>query len=161
MILKHPPLRRFFYVCLAATAIGFGCRAVNAEPVDAGFKSQADFSTKAPDRLKGDLIAVASRYLGARNPTGARGPWCGHFVNLVLRRAGYRPMPGNRAIDGLRAGRRVVDPIQGDLAVMRRHVTIYMQAGGRGFYGLGGNQGGRVRVSNFPTAQVIAFVRPQ
>ena len=125
-----PPLRRFFYVCLAATAIGFGCRAVNAEPVDSGFKSQAEFSTKAPKALKGgDLVAVAERYVGSRNPTGHGGAWCGHFLNLVLRRAGLVPMPGNRAIDALRLGPRVARAVPGSLIVRRHHVEISLGDG--------------------------------
>ena len=128
-MLWNPPLRRFFYVCVTAGVIALGCRAVNAEPVDAGFKSQPGFSTKAPNRLKGDLIAIAERYLGSRNPTGARGPWCGHFLNLVLRRAGLTPMPGNRAIDALRLGPRVARAVPGSLIVRRHHVEIALGDG--------------------------------
>jgi hypothetical protein len=31
------------------------------------------------------MIAIASRYVGSRNPTGVRGKWCKAFVNKVLR----------------------------------------------------------------------------
>ena len=121
MILKHPPLRRFFYVCLAATAIGFGCRAVNAEPA---------------------IVSVAERYIGARNPTGHRGQWCGFFANMVLRKAGFRPMPGNRAIDGLRAGMRLPRAVPGSLIVRRHHVEIALGDG----RSISGNWHGRVAI---------------
>ena len=43
---------------------------------------------------------------------------------------------------------------------MRGHVTFFAGWGGRGVLGLGGNQsGGRVTVSSYPAARVVAFVR--
>ena len=116
-----PPLRRFFYVCLTAGLVLLGCRAVNAEPA---------------------IVSVAERYLGSRNPTGARGPWCGFFTNMVLRKAGFRPMPGNRAIDGLRAGMRLPRPVPGSLIVRRHHVEIALGDG----RSISGNWHGRVAI---------------
>ena len=43
---------------------------------------------------------------------------------------------------------------------MTSHVTIFMSWGGKGFYGLGGNQSGGVRVSNFSTRNILAYVEP-
>jgi uncharacterized protein (TIGR02594 family) len=107
------------------------------------------------------LLAVASRYVGRRNPTGTRGPWCRDFVNHVVRKAGL-PLADNsrKARDAVRLGRRVSQPRPGDLAVMRSHVTIVAGFEAGRVVGLGGNQcGGRVCVSRYAQARVIAYVR--
>lgn len=107
-----------------------------------------------------DLLAVAERYMGDRNPTGFRGPWCKAFVNMVARRTGHLYNVSKRAIDGLRMGIRVRMPRPGDLAVMRHHITFFAGWGGRGFIGVGGNQGGgRVTMSTYPVGRVIGWIR--
>lgn len=107
------------------------------------------------------LLAVASRYMGGRNPTGTRGPWCRDFVNHVVRKAGL-PLADSsrRARDAVRLGPRVSHPRPGDLAVMRTHVTIFKEwAGPSRFVGLGGNQcGGRVCDSKYAASRAI-FIR--
>lgn len=107
------------------------------------------------------LLNVASRYVGGRNPTGTRGPWCRDFVNHVVRKAGYRLADSSRkARDAVRLGRRVSSPRPGDLAVMRSHVTIVAGFEAGRVVGLGGNQcGGRVCVSRYAQGRVIAFIR--
>jgi uncharacterized protein (TIGR02594 family) len=107
------------------------------------------------------LLAVASRYVGARNPTGTRGPWCRDFVNHVVRKAGLPLADSSRkARDAVRLGRRVSQPRPGDLAVMRSHVTIVAGFEAGRVVGLGGNQcGGRVCVSRYAQSRVIAYVR--
>jgi uncharacterized protein (TIGR02594 family) len=117
----------------------------------------------APVRVTGSapLLAVASRYVGRRNPTGTRGPWCRDFVNHVVRKAGL-PLAdtSRRARDAVRLGRRVSQPRPGDLAVMRSHVTIVAGFEAGRVVGLGGNQcGGRVCVSRYAQGRVIAFIR--
>lgn len=107
------------------------------------------------------LLAVASSYVGRRNPTGTRGPWCRDFVNHVVRKAGL-PLADNsrKARDAVRLGRRVSNPRPGDLAVMRSHVTIVAGFEAGRVVGLGGNQcGGRVCVSRYAQSRVIAYVR--
>jgi uncharacterized protein (TIGR02594 family) len=107
------------------------------------------------------LLAVASRYVGGRNPTGTRGPWCRDFVNHVVRKAGLPLADTSRkARDAVRLGRRVSQPRPGDLAVMRGHVTIVAGFEQGRVVGLGGNQcGGRVCVSRYAQSRVIAYVR--
>jgi uncharacterized protein (TIGR02594 family) len=107
------------------------------------------------------LLAVASRYVGGRNPTGTRGPWCRDFVNHVVRKAGLPLADSSRkARDAVRLGRRVSQPRPGDLAVMRSHVTIVAGIEAGRVVGLGGNQcGGRVCVSRYAQSRVIAYVR--
>lgn len=116
-----------------------------------------------PMRLRSaaPLLNVASRYIGRRNPTGTRGPWCRDFVNHVVRKAGL-PLAdtSRRARDAVRLGRRVSQPRPGDLAVMRSHVTIVAGFEAGRVVGLGGNQcGGRVCVSRYAQGRVIAYVR--
>lgn len=112
-------------------------------------------------RTTSQILAEAARYLGARKFTRLPGPWCRDFVNHVAQRAGYRlANRSRRAIDALSLGARVAHPRPGDLVVMRGHVTFFAGWGGRGVLGLGGNQsGGRVTVSSYPAARVVAFVR--
>ena len=164
MCLTPPPLRRFFYVCATAGAVLLGCRAVNAEPTGVG--GMGEELTKVPKTLirgekahsrlpSSDLIAVASRYLGSRNPTGFRGQWCAAFVSLVLRHAGYRPLPGNRAVDGLLAGHRLGAPVPGALIVRRHHVEIALGNG----QSISGNWGGRVALHPTHRGTVILPVK--
>jgi uncharacterized protein (TIGR02594 family) len=108
------------------------------------------------------LIAHAQKYLGGRNPTGTKGPWCRDFINHVLKRAGYDvPDKSRRARDAVRLGARVSNPKAGDIVVMRSHVTILVSRTGGVVAGLGGNQcGGRVCVSRYRESRIIAYVRP-
>jgi uncharacterized protein (TIGR02594 family) len=121
--------------------------------------SSVSTSSGSPAASSG-ILAEAERYVGEGNPTGFHGLWCKAFVNMVLRKTGHAVDRSARAIDGLHLGTRVSDPRPGDLAVMSHHITFFAGWGGRGFYGIGGNQGHRVRVSNYSTRQVIAFIHP-
>lgn len=112
--------------------------------------------------LEGGLLSFASHFLGGGNPAHTHRPWCGDFVNFVLSHTGHRPSGSGIATSFLRAGEHVRFPALGDIAVMRGHVTIFAGWGGRGFLGLGGNQGhGRVTVSSYPRSRVIAWVHPR
>ena len=79
------------------------------------------------------MVAIARSYLGRRNPTGTRGPWCRDFVNMVLRQAGVTLADtSRRAIDALRLGTRVRTPEPGDLMLPgNHHVTFYAGRDGR------------------------------
>jgi hypothetical protein len=106
------------------------------------------------------LLRVAEQFIGDRNPTGFHGPWCAAFINLTEKLAGYHPTRSLRAIDKVHDGIRVASPEPGDLAVSRHHVTIFAGWGGRGFIGVGGNQGGgRVTAASFHTYGWI-WIRP-
>jgi hypothetical protein len=129
------------------------------------FGQQLQEGFAAPNRMTSRVIQIASRYIGHGNVTGFRGAWCKYFTNKVLREAGFHPSPSGMAIDGLLDGQRVRNPQPGDLAVMRSHITFFAGYGGRGFIGIGGNQGGHyghrdVTVSSYSFNRVVAFVRP-
>ena len=163
MSIVSPPLRRFFYVCLVAVLLALGCRAVNAEPIGADAVIREFRTTAVPCRRcivkphaqpsgnSEDLIAVAMRYLGSRNPTGKRGPWCGHFLNLVLRQAGYRTMPSGLARDALKLGPRIAHAVPGSV-VMRPHHTELALGDGRS---ISGNWGGIVAIH--PTSRGVVI----
>ena len=107
------------------------------------------------------LLSVASRYVGGRNPTGTRGPWCMDFVKYAIAKAGYPVrVQSRKARDAVRLGRKVSEPRPGDLAVMSSHVTILVRFEGGKLVGRGGNQcGGRVCDSRYAASRVIAYVR--
>ncbi len=106
------------------------------------------------------MLNEARRYLGRGNVTGSHRAWCADFANMVLSRTGHRASGSGMVRSMLSVGPRVSSPSPGDVVVMRSHVTIFAGYGGRGFYGLGGNQHHRVAMSNFPLRSVVAFVRP-
>ena len=140
-----PPVRRFFYVCIAAALLTIGARAVNAEPTGADDRSKPIHVANGHNSHNGhsrDLIGIASRYIGSRNTTRQRGPWCGHFLNLVLRQAGYRTMPSGLARDAVKLGPRLSYPVPGALVITRRHVEIALGDG----RSISGNWGGRVAI---------------
>ncbi len=116
-----------------------------------GFAASSNAST---------VLSEASRWVGHGNVTGSHRAWCADFANFVLRRTGHRASGSGMVNSLLSVGPRVSQPAQGDLVVMRNHVTIFAGYGGHGFYGLGGNQHHRVAMSNFPLRSVVAFVRP-
>lgn len=107
------------------------------------------------------LLNVARAYAGRRNFTGQRGPWCRHGLNHFIAKAGL-PLAdtSGRARDAVRLGKRVAQPRPGDIAVSRRHVTIFEGwADAHRFIGFGANQcGGRVCAARFSAASYV-FVR--
>jgi len=106
------------------------------------------------------ILNEASRWIGHGNITGSHRAWCADFANFVLSRTGHRASGSGKVNSMLSLGSRVSSPAQGDLVVMRSHVTIFAGYGGKGFYGIGGNQHHQVAMSNFPLRSVVAFVRP-
>lgn len=111
-----------------------------------------------------DVLREAEHFVGYGNPTGFRGPWCMAFASMILSKTGHEHVRSLRAIDALRDGYRVRSPEPGDIAVLAMgrhdHVTFFASYGGRGFVGLGGNQGHRVKFSTYSLRRVIAWIRP-
>jgi uncharacterized protein (TIGR02594 family) len=111
------------------------------------------------------LVAEARRYLGT-NPTGRSSLWCGHFMNLVLERSGYRNSGSNTARSFASYGRRVSGPQVGAIAVMARgktggHVGVVsgIDANGNPII-ISGNHGRRVAESTYSRGRIFAYVMP-
>jgi uncharacterized protein (TIGR02594 family) len=110
------------------------------------------------------LIAEARRYIGT-NPTGRSNLWCGHFMNMVLERSGYRNSGSNTARSFATYGRRVSGPQVGAIAVMSRrgggHVGVVsgIDASGNVIV-ISGNHNRRVAESVYPRSRIYAYVMP-
>ena len=111
------------------------------------------------------LVAEARRYLGKPNPTGLKELWCGAFVDLVLKRLGYKG-GGNLASAYARYGTRVPGPQIGAIAVMTRvgggHVGIVsgFDSKGRPII-ISGNHQRRVAEVVYPAGRIYAYVIPK
>ena len=109
------------------------------------------------------LVAEARRYLGT-NPTGRKDLWCGAFVDLVLKRLGYKG-GGNLASAYARYGKRIPGPQIGAIAVMTRkgggHVGIVsgFDSKGRPII-ISGNYRRSVAESVYPGGRIYAYVIP-
>ncbi|WP_036291945.1 hypothetical protein [Methylosinus sp. PW1] len=105
----------------------------------------------------GSLLAVAQRYVGARNFTGFRGPWCGAAMSIVASEATGRHYWILRARDWARVGRPTA-PHPGAVAVLPHHVgTVRALDEDGNPYLAGGNQSGRFSIKRFPARNVIAY----
>ena len=119
-----------------------------------GLRDDARAEAGAP--IAGDsTIAVARRYLG-RNPTGWARAWCGAFMRLVMRGAGYPDLPsGNVASAWTHYGRPGL-PQPGALVVWPHHVGLITAV-----YGdvratvISGNDGRRVRERELSIAHAV------
>ncbi|WP_152428415.1 hypothetical protein [Methyloferula stellata] len=145
------------YSAASATA-GYGYSAATPDTNDSSARSGNWFDTMSSNASS--VLSEASRWIGQGNVTGSHRAWCADFANFVLQRTGHKASGSGMVSSMLHVGQRVATPAKGDLVVMRSHVTIFAGYGGRGFYGLGGNQHHQVRMSNFPLSSVVAFVRP-
>lgn len=107
-----------------------------------------------------DIVAEAARYIGSRNPTGFRGPWCKAFVNMVSRRTGYYANPSLRARDTHAMGVRITNPVPGAFRVTRGHVSVVARVEGVRVVAVSGNNGrGRVGWSHY-SARGAAYYLP-
>lgn len=139
----------------AVTAETSAPRSRYGRPLELGYAKQAAVSN--------DLIAEARRYLGG-NPTGRASLWCGAFMDLVLKRTGYKG-GGNLARGYARYGTKVDGPQVGAIAVMTRngggHVGIVtgVDASGNPVV-ISGNHNNRVEEAVYPRSRVITYVVP-
>jgi len=95
--------------------------------------------------------------------------WCSTFVNWVAMKAGLQHSKKPNARSWLNVGTKVLSPEPGDVVVFWRE-SVQSWKGHVGFflgfsmdkkrvYCLGGNQGNRVSVSAYRTAQVLSYQR--
>lgn len=124
--------------------------------------------------MPSDLYTTAKQYIGMsergsrkslRKMLGVdpvRVQWCGAFLGLVARKAGYRlPASHNIAASWSRFGRSVSlkQAKRGDIVVLRGHVTIFSGFAKGKVCGVGGNQSNAVRESCYRTSRVVAVRR--
>ncbi len=102
-------------------------------------------------------IAVARRYLGG-NPIGWAHVWCGAFMRLVMRTAGYPDLPsGDLAAAWARYGRPSA-PQPGAVVVWPHHVGLITAVHGDGLATvISGNDGHRVRERVMSIRGAIGF----
>jgi len=112
------------------------------------------------------MLAEAQRWIGSRNPTGFRGPWCGAFMGMVSQKTGVKPPPGYlMARSWTNAGTRLRGPAIGAIAVMTSrgggHVGVVsgVDADGDPII-VSGNHNRRVGVAVYPKSRVLAYVEP-
>ena len=108
------------------------------------------------------LVSIARGYIGT-NPTGRSRLWCGAFIDLVLRKAGYKG-GGNLASAYARYGRKVSAQV-GAIAVMYRkgggHVGIVSGFDSKGkVIVISGNHNKTTAESVYPKSRIYAYVLP-
>ena len=109
------------------------------------------------------LVTEARRYLGT-NPTGRKDLWCGAFLDMVLKRIGYKG-GGNLASAYARYGTRLSGPQIGAIAVIWRqgggHVGIVtgLDTTGNPII-ISGNYQKRVAEAVYPRGRIYAYVVP-
>ncbi|MBP9757013.1 MAG: TIGR02594 family protein [Candidatus Pacebacteria bacterium] len=110
-----------------------------------------------------DLVSTARSYIG-KNPTGRARLWCGAFMDLVLKRSGYKG-GGNLAMGYKNYGQRVHGPQVGALAIMGRrgggHVGVVsgLDSNGNPII-ISGNHRRVVDEVVYPRRRIIAYVMP-
>jgi uncharacterized protein (TIGR02594 family) len=113
--------------------------------------------------FSGGLVSEARKYIGT-NPTGRGSLWCGAFMDLVLRRSGYKG-GGNLALGYKHYGTRVSGPQIGAIAIMGRqgggHVGVVSGIDNDGNpIIISGNHNRTVAESVYPRGRIQAYVVP-
>lgn len=116
--------------------------------------------------VNNNIVSVAGRYLGG-NPTGWAHVWCGEFMGIVVRQAGYQPPRGFAlARNWAHFGHEVSPGTPGSIMVMSRgrrggHVGVVLANLGGGRVMLrSGNHGHRVADGVYPMSRAIAWRAP-
>jgi uncharacterized protein (TIGR02594 family) len=111
-------------------------------------------------KTNGSLLDHAMRYLGMRNMTGFRGPWCGAFMGMIAKEAGaVIPKDYKLAAAWSKVGTRISKPEVGAVAVMRHHVGVIAGVEGGKILLVSGNHNRRVGEGLYAQRRVIAYVR--
>lgn len=126
--------------------------------------ANSGFASTSGSFTSNSLVSEARKYLGT-NPTGRSTLWCGAFMDLVLRRTGYKG-GGNLARAYAKYGTRVSGPQVGAIAVMSRgrgggHVGVVsgVDANGNPII-ISGNHNRTTAESVYPAGRVLAYVVP-
>jgi uncharacterized protein (TIGR02594 family) len=94
-------------------------------------------------------------------------PWCSAFANWCMKQAGVKGSGEANARSWLNWGRQIGEPVKGCIVVLTRgtsttsgHVGFFLERQGDKIQVLGGNQSNRVKVSNYPAADVLGYRLP-
>jgi uncharacterized protein (TIGR02594 family) len=94
-------------------------------------------------------------------------PWCSAFANWCMKKAGIRGTGQANARSWLDWGRRIDTPVAGCIVVLKRgtsttsgHVGFFTEKQGDRIQVLGGNQSNRVKLSLYPTSDVLGYRLP-
>jgi uncharacterized protein (TIGR02594 family) len=94
-------------------------------------------------------------------------PWCSAFANWCMKQAGIKGTGEANARSWLNWGRQLSAPVAGCVVVLKRgnsttsgHVTFYVGRNGDYLQVLGGNQSNKVKISNYPVADVLGYRWP-
>jgi uncharacterized protein (TIGR02594 family) len=87
-------------------------------------------------------------------------PWCSSFVNWCLKQAGVIGTNSAAAISFLTWGRELKEPTPGCIVVFSHHVGFFAGYLGQYVIILGGNQSNKVKLSNYPAKDILAFRCP-
>jgi len=115
----------------------------------------------------------ASGMAWAKDDSGGTNAWCASFVSWVLKQSGY-PMYHDhamRAVNYMKYGTKLAEPVYGAICVKYRnnskntalgHVAFIVgqSKDGKKYYMLGGNQGDKVCVMEYPKDVWVSFVVP-
>jgi uncharacterized protein (TIGR02594 family) len=92
-------------------------------------------------------------------------PWCSSFVCWCLEKVGKPSTNSAWARSYVSYGNAVKYPKKGDICVFSRgkggHVGFYHDESERDINVLGGNQGNKVSIMNFPKTRLLAIRRPE
>lgn len=93
-------------------------------------------------------------------------PWCGLFMSLCAKRAGWNYSPAGNGLwaqNWLKWGIHQSTAMLGDVVIFGRegggHVAMYVGEGDHDYHVLGGNQGDRVEIMRKPKTSALGFTR--
>jgi hypothetical protein len=134
---------------------------VQAEPNQAEMRATVEAQLDSPDTANA-LVALAMRYDG-KNPTGWSHNWCAHYLDMVLREAGY-PSGGNLAREYASYGQPTPARV-GAIAVMSNHVGVVAFVGDDYVILVSGNHGGgsghrTVGLGRYAMTRITTFRMP-
>ena len=93
--------------------------------------------------------------------------WCSAFANWVAIQAGVSSSGKLNARSWLDVGQEVTSPEKGDVVIFwrgspsdwRGHVAFFIRETANWVYVLGGNQGNRVSIKDYPKSRVLGYRR--
>lgn len=118
--------------------------------------------TEIPGKKSTQSIIDWAKEVGtAQTYTNDDIPWCGLFMWVVAKRAGYQAPAMVKGLGPLwadawvRFGAAVTKPSLGDVLCLGGHVGMYVGEDASSFHVLGGNQSNAVNIRRFPKTRLL------